>query len=212
VPIVGLLDGRLRGLQAIGARPDPRCWPLAAAAATSAERGAPSATIAISLAPGLLGDPTLDARVDEVRRTAGVAAERLRIEVPERALLADRDAAGRALARLRVRGVSVHVAGVAGGWCSLSHLRTWPVDGAVVDAALVRRLGEGDRPEETLVAAIVATARSLGLTVEADGVERPDQELRLRALGCDAARGPRYADVLGLTDGPGGAAPAPRGR
>ena len=99
--------------------------------------------------------------------------------------------------------------GSTAGWRSLSHLRAWPVDGVVIDAALVGALGRRDRPEETLVDAIVTTAGSLGLPVEADGVAEAAQALRLRALGVDAARGPRAFDLGGPVERTGSGSPFP---
>ena len=91
----------------------------------------------------------------------------------------------------------------------MSHLRAWPVDGVVIGRAWSSALGTRDRAEESLVDAIVATAGSLGLPVEADGVGRPTQALRLRALGVDAARGPLYRALGGPVDRPGSGSPSP---
>src|SRR3954454_1538628 len=61
-PIVGLVDGGLRGAQTLGVGPDPGCWPLAAASAAlavgpsappghGATAGTPAPVVAVTLGP-----------------------------------------------------------------------------------------------------------------------------------------------------------------
>jgi EAL domain-containing protein (putative c-di-GMP-specific phosphodiesterase class I) len=50
------------------------------------------------------------------------------------------------------------------------------------------------------VAAIVQMARTLGLTVVAEGVERPEQLERLRQLDCDRAQGRLIAEPMAAAE------------
>ena len=58
-----------------------------------------------------------------------------------------------------------------------------------------------DQEASTLVAAIIALARTLGLTVLVDGVEQEDQLVFLRDHGCDQAQGPQLAPSRPLEQG-----------
>jgi EAL domain-containing protein (putative c-di-GMP-specific phosphodiesterase class I) len=57
-----------------------------------------------------------------------------------------------------------------------------------IDRIFISGLDDNDE-DTTLVQAIITMAHSLGLTVTAEGVERPEQLTILRALGCDNAQG-----------------------
>ena len=72
---------------------------------------------------------------------------------------------------------------------------------AIKRLALHRRLlanVPADQEAATLVAAIIALAHTLGLTVLADGVEQEDQLVFLRAHGCDQGQGPQLGPPLPL--------------
>ena len=68
-----------------------------------------------------------------------------------------------------------------------------------IDRSFVAGLGRDDE-DSAIVAAIVQMARTLGLTVVAEGVERPEQLERLRELGCDRAQGRLIAEPMPAED------------
>ena len=53
-----------------------------------------------------------------------------------------------------------------------------------------------DDSDDTIVRSAVALAHSLGLTVIAEGIERPNQLERLRSLGCEYGQGYLFSLAL----------------
>jgi EAL domain-containing protein (putative c-di-GMP-specific phosphodiesterase class I) len=74
------------------------------------------------------------------------------------------------------------------GYSSLSDLVRFPIDVIKIDTSFVADIGPG-RQGSTIIAAVVAMAHSLHLTVTAEGVETAEQESFLRAEGCDTLQG-----------------------
>jgi EAL domain-containing protein (putative c-di-GMP-specific phosphodiesterase class I) len=64
-----------------------------------------------------------------------------------------------------------------------------PFDVIKIDQQFVRSLGRGDRQAAAIVEMILALARSLGMEIVAEGVERQDELDFMRARGCHWAQG-----------------------
>ena len=105
-----------------------------------------------------------------------------------------------ALAALRRAGIRVSVDDFGTGYGSLGLLQQLPVDALKVDRSFVERLLD-DPGAETITATILSLASAFGLEVVAEGIERPEQHERLRAMGCTLGQGylfsrPLVADEL----------------
>jgi Amt family ammonium transporter len=92
-------------------------------------------------------------------------------------------------------GVKIAIDDFGTGHSSLSLMKRLPLDVLKIDRSFVAGLGRDDE-DSAIVAAIVQMARTLGLTVVAEGVERPEQLERLRELDCDRAQGRLIAEPM----------------
>src|SRR3954452_3555899 len=81
------------------------------------------------------------------------------------------------------------------GYSSLGHPRDIPVDALKIDRTFVDGLMR-DRGDEAIVVAVITLAHALGMHVVAEGVSTPEQQDRLRGLGCDFAQGHLFAVPL----------------
>lgn len=155
-------------------------------------RGAPPASVHVNLSERQFAEPHLVDLVAGVLADSGLAPERLCLEIGEPALATSPATAATTLKRLAGLGVRVAVDRFGTGWSSLSSLRSLPVSALKLDRSFVARL-DLDPPDDTIVAATIGLARTLGLSVIATGVETPAQLTKLNQLGCDYAQGFLFA-------------------
>jgi diguanylate cyclase (GGDEF)-like protein/PAS domain S-box-containing protein len=147
---------------------------------------------ACSLSVNIATQQLIDGRflgiVHDALGETGIDADSLWLEITETALMADSNAAGRALRDLRGLGLHLSVDDFGTGYSSLTYLKRFPVEAIKIDRSFVTGLGlEAD--DTSIVEAVVRLGHSLGLSVVAEGVETPLQLNRLRELGCDKGQG-----------------------
>lgn len=118
----------------------------------------------------------------------GVEPARLALEITEGVLLDNVDAARHWLAAIQALNIRVYLDDFGTGYSSLSYLKRYPLDTLKIDRSFVQDMQPGSH-EHSLVEAIIAMARSLGLKVVAEGVESAHHLAMLRAMGCHYAQG-----------------------
>ena len=144
--------------------------------------------VAVNLAGRDLADSSLEEEVAEALRRWKLEPELLELEIPESAVISERERTHKMLARLSERGVRVAVDDFGSGYASLSHLKQLPVDVLKVDKSFVQNITTDDE-DNAIVRTTIDLAHSLGIAVVAEGVESEDVLQRLRVLGCDLAQG-----------------------
>ncbi len=147
-----------------------------------------SCSLSVNIATQQLIDGRFLGIVRDALGETGIDADSLWLEITETALMADSNAAGRALRDLRGLGLHLSVDDFGTGYSSLTYLKRFPVEAIKIDRSFVTGLGlEAD--DTSIVEAVVRLGHSLGLSVVAEGVETPLQLNRLRELGCDKGQG-----------------------
>jgi diguanylate cyclase (GGDEF)-like protein len=114
---------------------------------------------------------------------AGLQGNALEIELTESALMTNPEQSAGILKQLRKIGVSVAIDDFGTGYSSLSYLRRFPIDKLKIDRSFIREIGI-NRTDESIVRAIVTLARSVGLTVVAEGIESAQQLELVARLDC----------------------------
>jgi diguanylate cyclase (GGDEF)-like protein len=146
-------------------------------------------TASINLSPNQLADPKLVPRLTAILETAGIAPDRLWIEVTESALFTEAERATRTLRELRRLGFTIAIDDFGVGFSSLYHLRQLPdVDVLKLDRTFVSQLGFSDR-DAAIAASVILLTNSLGMEALGEGIETEDQADYLRTMGCDFGQG-----------------------
>ncbi|HWM10169.1 MAG TPA: bifunctional diguanylate cyclase/phosphodiesterase, partial [Solirubrobacteraceae bacterium] len=142
----------------------------------------------------------------------GLPAARLVLEVTESTALAANGETQAALATLRDLGVSLALDDFGTGYSSLSYLARLQVDLLKLDREFLAGIDESPA-QARLVGAVIQLARTLGVPVIAEGIERPGQLERLLELGGTLGQGfllgrPAEFGDLELSRRPAGRRPA----
>jgi diguanylate cyclase (GGDEF)-like protein/PAS domain S-box-containing protein len=119
---------------------------------------------------------------------SGLPPAALTLEVKEEVLVDGADELITRLSALRDLGVGLAIDDFGTGYASLAFLRQLPVDVIKIDPSFVAGLGR-DETLTLLTRTIARVGRDLGLTVVAEGVERPEQLQLLREMRCPRVQG-----------------------
>jgi diguanylate cyclase (GGDEF)-like protein/PAS domain S-box-containing protein len=144
--------------------------------------------VRVNLSAHQLRQPDLVEVVVEALVDADVPAASLCLELTESALLVDPARATAVLGRLRELGVGLAVDDFGTGFSSLVYLKRLPLTSLKIDRSFVSGLPD-DASDAAIVEAVVGLARSLGVSITAEGVETGEQRAALVAMGCRRAQG-----------------------
>jgi len=144
--------------------------------------------VSINLTPRQFEHGRLAELVAGLAREFEIEPQWLQFEITESAAMQNSASYLAVLHALRRLGSRVLVDDFGTGYSSLSYLKNLPVDALKIDQAFVRDMAR-DATDAAIVSAIMGIARSLKLTVVAEGVETAEQAECLAQLGCDTAQG-----------------------
>jgi len=145
-------------------------------------------TMSVNVSIRQFNKPGLVEHVMEVLQQNELNPACLKIEVTESVIMHDATRTITELNRLRALGVQISIDYLGTGYSSLSYLRRMPIDHLKIDRSFISGF-EDPQENDQIVKSIISLARSLGLSVIAEGVENREQLDRLRDLKCDKAQG-----------------------
>lgn len=144
--------------------------------------------LGINISVATLHDPAFAVEVREALQRAGVAPERLEIEIPEDLAIRDLPGVQRTLQALREVGVPLALDDFGGGHSGLPHVVRLPVQRLKLDRSIVAGLPD-DPKALAVLRATIALARGMGIEVVGEGVETEAQAFALRRAGCQVMQG-----------------------
>ncbi|MBU5613985.1 EAL domain-containing protein [Geomonas azotofigens] len=121
----------------------------------------------------------------------GLGAGTLQIDIPERAIMENGPSSRQNMLRLTEAGVAFCVDDFGVGSSSLQRIRQLPIAKLKIDRSFITHLENPDNLD--VVSAMICMSHSLKLTVNAVGVERPEQLSLMQDYGCDEVQG----DLIG---------------
>lgn len=130
--------------------------------------------IAINLSALQIHQPSFVSRVETLLAQYNLPGDVLEFELTESTLMEPSPDINQCVSALKAMQVVISVDDFGTGYSNLSYLSRWPIDVLKIDRTFVHRVDE--RPEQQLIIrAIIHLARSLGMSVVAEGVERIEE-------------------------------------
>ena len=183
-------------------------WILLSACA-EAVRWPERVRVAVNVSAQQICDLSITRIIESALRVTGMPPRRLEVEITKSALFGGANAIPAALERLHDFGVSIVIDDFGTGFSSFDRVRRLPVSGVKIDRSFVADL-PFDHKSGAIVQAVVHLARTLDLSVVAEGIETEMQLEFLRLVRCALGQGdyfarPQSADGLTtIMSAPGG--------
>lgn len=156
--------------------------------------------VAVNVSVRQFADPALPEVVASALEDAGIAPDRLELEITESVFLADDVAADQMFRALKQEGVRLALDDFGTGYSSLGYLKRAPFDKIKVDRSFVRGADLPGCRNAAIVASIVELAVALEMETTAEGVESPEELDFLRVLGVSQIQGFIYGGPLSRED------------
>ncbi|GAA0469171.1 bifunctional diguanylate cyclase/phosphodiesterase [Paractinoplanes deccanensis] len=145
--------------------------------------------ISVNVSPRQLAEPDFVPMVASVlAEHPGLDPSRVVLEITETALLGSAVDVRDRLEAIKDLGVRVALDDFGTGYSSLTWLQSVPADVVKLDRSFVAGLAADPR-KSSIISAVLWLARSLNMTVVAEGVEDPDDWKALQAAECPSCQG-----------------------
>ncbi len=154
-------------------------------------KGLPPIRICVNVSLKQLENPDYFEQLNRTLITSGLQPRHLELEITETLALKNIDKIQGVLAKLAGMGIKLTIDDFGTGYASYKHLSHLPIHALKIDKSFMR--GINHNPDaEAIVASIIQLAKSLQLTVTAEGVETFEQLQFLKRNSCDEVQGFLY--------------------
>jgi len=147
-----------------------------------------SLSVSVNLSLKQFMQPDLVDQIMSVLQETNLDPRMLKLELTESIVMENVVAATVMLQQLRALGVEIGIDDFGTGYSSLSYLHRLPINSLKIDGSFVTGMVENEDNAE-IIKTIVTLAKSLRMSVIAEGVETFEQLTKLRLLKCDAGQG-----------------------
>ena len=127
---------------------------------------------------------------------AGLAPDRLELELTESVFMGDSEQTDRTFRELKELGVRLALDDFGTGYSSLSYLRSAPFDKLKVDKSFVDSCTQKDQNSAKIITAIIGLSEALGMETTVEGVEAFDQFNLVCSKGAKYIQGWIYSKAL----------------
>jgi len=148
----------------------------------------PPLTVSVNLSPRQFQQPSLLDEIKGALDQSHLPADCLKLEITESSLMKNVESTITTLWKLKELGVRIAVDDFGTGYSSLAYLKRLPIDVLKIDRSFITGICE-DEEDKAIVQAIVALARSLNLSITAEGIETESQLSMLQSMTCEQGQG-----------------------
>jgi diguanylate cyclase (GGDEF)-like protein/PAS domain S-box-containing protein len=156
-------------------------------------------TIAVNVSSRQFRAPDYVEQVLEMIQKTGANPHKLKLEITESLLLEDVEDIIQKMTALQAQGIRFSLDDFGIGYSSLAYLKRLPLDQMKIDQSFVRDVLT-DHNDAVIACSIIALGQSLGLEVNAEGVETEEQRAFLASHHCDAYQGYLFSRPLPLAE------------
>ena len=149
--------------------------------------------VAVNVSPIQFANADLPKVVAQALAAAGLAPDRLELEITESVFLGDSAATSQMFKALKDLGVRLALDDFGTGYSSLAYLQSAPFDKIKIDQSFVRDATIPGSRNGAIIAAIVALAEALEMETTAEGIESLDQLDLIRKLNVSHVQGYVYS-------------------
>jgi diguanylate cyclase (GGDEF)-like protein len=143
--------------------------------------------MSVNLTSQQIRQSNLSAKLANILTDAQVDGACLTLEMTESMLIDPGEATIRRLSQIRSLGIHLSIDDFGTGYSSLSYLHRFPINLLKIDRSFVGHMELAENFE--IVKTILTLARTLGMSVVAEGVETAQQVAQLKSLACEFAQG-----------------------
>jgi len=151
--------------------------------------------VAVNLSASHFKNYNMVLAVKQALEESGLAPRWLELEITEYIVMDNIEETLNMLHELKAMGLSFAMDDFGTGYSSFAHLKKYPIDLLKIDRSFVKDITIN--PDSVaIITAIIAMAKSLNLSVIAEGVETEQQQAFLKEQGCCKTQGFLYSRPL----------------
>jgi diguanylate cyclase (GGDEF)-like protein len=152
------------------------------------ESGLSDFWVSVNVSGRQFRDKNLVDMVAEILLETRLPGHGLQLEITESVAIRDMEYTVTLMDRFNALGVNISLDDFGTGYSSLSYLKKFPLKVLKIDRSFIQDIQLNGK-SESLITGIIAMARSLGMQVVAEGVEKEEQLDFLRTQQCDNVQG-----------------------
>ncbi len=126
---------------------------------------------------------------------SGVEASRLVLEITESELLENADNILQGMTLLHEQGIKLWIDDFGAGYSSLAYLVKFPIHALKIDRSFISQMLQ-DPKSAAIANAIIALAKTLEVSVIAEGVETQEQLQYLQSMNCPYVQGHYFSPSI----------------
>lgn len=152
-------------------------------------------SVSVNISGKQFSRPDLVDQIEAIIQETGITPASLNLEITERLLIENNESIISSLDKLRNLGINLQIDDFGRGYSSYSYLQHFPIDTLKIDSLFIQRIGQNPNNSE-IIRSIVGLAKSLGLSVIAEGVETDGQFQELKNLECHFVQGYYISEAI----------------
>ena len=148
--------------------------------------------ISINLSSQKLEEVNLPKMFEETIKRHFISASSIKVEITESSLLHDLNKSMRTLQQLRNLGIKVCIDNFGTGYSSLSYIQSLPIESIKIDKSFIENIATS-KSDIQICRTFIQLAKSLQLSVIAEGIQSEVQSEILKNEGCHIQQGYLYS-------------------